>query len=129
MAPYWASTRSYVLLGCRRSRVVTLTAIRLRGPGFKPQPGQTFESEYFCFRRTPAVVKACHSCRVRLIKTPLYKNLISYPILFKVLFIYWLANALYVHESPLRFQWFIKLFRQSWMIFEAKFMSSDLQFA
>src|SRR6218665_3870424 len=55
--------------GCRRSRVVTFTAIRLRGPGFKPRPGQKFENENFCL-----VVKACHPCRVRLIKTPLYKT-------------------------------------------------------
>jgi len=45
--------------------VVTFTAIRLRVPGFKPRPGQKFENENFCFMRTPAVVKACHSCRVR----------------------------------------------------------------
>src|SRR6218665_1748081 len=47
-------------MGCRRSRVVTyaLSAIRLRGPGFKPRPGQKFENEHFCFRCTPAVVKA-----------------------------------------------------------------------
>src|SRR6218665_734473 len=57
---------------CRRSRVVTFTAIRLRGPGFKQ--GQKFEKENFCFRRTTAVVKACHPCRVRPIKTPLYKT-------------------------------------------------------
>jgi len=25
--------------------VVTFTAIRLRGPGFKPRPGQKFENE------------------------------------------------------------------------------------
>src|SRR6218665_1104978 len=66
-------------LGCRRSRVVTFTAIRLRGPGFKPRPGQKFENENFCFGLTPAVVKVCHSCNVRLIKTPLYKTL--FPIL------------------------------------------------
>src|SRR6218665_1191728 len=30
--------------GCGRSRLVTFTAIRLRGPGFKPRPGQTFEN-------------------------------------------------------------------------------------
>ena len=57
--------------GRRRSRVVTFTAIRLRGPGFKPRPRQKFENENFCFRRTPAVVKACHLCRVRPIKMPL----------------------------------------------------------
>src|SRR6218665_1323620 len=57
--------------GCRRSRGVTFTAIRLRGPGFKLRLGQKFENEHFCFRRTPAVVKACHPCRVRLIKTPI----------------------------------------------------------
>src|SRR6218665_2391031 len=55
------------MAGWRRSRVVTFTAIRLRGPEFK------FENENVCFRRTPAVVKACHPCRVRPIKTPLYK--------------------------------------------------------
>src|SRR6218665_2894575 len=60
--------------GCCCSRVVTFTAIRLQGPGFKPRPGQKFENENLCFRRTPSVVKACHSCRVRLIKTPLYKS-------------------------------------------------------
>jgi len=59
--------------GRHRSRVVTFTAIRLRGPGLKPRPGQKSENENFCFRRTPAVVKACHPCRVGLIKTPLYK--------------------------------------------------------
>src|SRR6218665_2539398 len=56
------------------SQVVTFTAIRLRGSGFKLRPGQKFENENFCFRRTPAVVKACHPCRVRLIKMPLYKT-------------------------------------------------------
>src|SRR6218665_208111 len=61
--------------GCRRSRVVTFMAIRLRGSGFKPRPEQKFENENFCFRRTPAVVKACHPCRVRPIKTPLYEYL------------------------------------------------------
>ena len=67
-------------LGWRRSRVVTFTAIRLRGPAFKPRPGQKFENKNFCFRRTPAVVKACHPCRVRQIKTPLYKTWIpTYP--------------------------------------------------
>src|SRR6218665_2235179 len=60
-------------LGCHRSRVVKFTATRLRGPGFKPRPGQKIENENFCFKRTPAVVKACHPRRVRLIiKTPLY---------------------------------------------------------
>src|SRR6218665_3739585 len=63
------------LVGWCRSRVVMFTAIRLRGPGFKPRPGQKFENENFCFRRTPAVVNACHPCRVRPIKTPLYKTL------------------------------------------------------
>src|SRR6218665_3016513 len=62
-------------LGCRCSRVVTFTTTRLRGPGFNPWPGQKFEKGNFCFRRTPAVVKACHPCRVRLIKR------LSYPIL------------------------------------------------
>ena len=71
----------YRVSECHRSRVVTFTAIRLRGPGFKPRPGQRFENENFCFRRTPSVVKACHPCRVRLIKTPLYKtDFLSYPI-------------------------------------------------
>ena len=56
------------------------TAIRLRSPGFKLQPGQKFENENFCFRRTPVVVKACHPCSVRPIKTPLYKTFI--PILY-----------------------------------------------
>src|SRR6218665_1399537 len=45
-------------LECRRSRMVTFTAIRLRGPGFKPRPGQKFENEHFRLRRTLAVVKA-----------------------------------------------------------------------
>src|SRR6218665_3838348 len=58
----------------RRSRVVTFTAITLRGPRFKPRPGQKFDKENLCYRRTPAVVKACHPCRVRPIKTPLYKT-------------------------------------------------------
>ena len=72
--------RWYPRWGWHRSRVVTFTAIRLRGPGFKPRPGQKFENENFCFRRTLAVVKACHPCRVRpIIKTPLYKTWI--PIL------------------------------------------------
>ena len=62
------------ITGCRRSRVVTFTAIRLRGPGLKSRPEQKFENENFCFRRPPAVVKACHPCRVRPIKTPLYKT-------------------------------------------------------
>src|SRR6218665_107338 len=30
----------------RRSRVVTFAAIRLRGPGFKPRPGQKFEMRF-----------------------------------------------------------------------------------
>src|SRR6218665_2060086 len=67
-------SRTSMHIGCRRSRVVTFTAIRLRGPGFKPRLGQTFENETFCFRRTPAVVKACRPCRARLIKRPLYKT-------------------------------------------------------
>src|SRR6218665_1935812 len=37
------------LLSRSRSRVVTFTAIRLRGPGFKPRPGQKFENENFLF--------------------------------------------------------------------------------
>src|SRR6218665_1123540 len=49
-----------VLSGWRCSRLVTVTAIRLRCPGFKPRPGQKFENENVCFRHTPAVVKACH---------------------------------------------------------------------
>ena len=32
------------LVGVRCSRVVTFAAIRLRGPGFKPRPGQKFET-------------------------------------------------------------------------------------
>src|SRR6218665_3703576 len=44
------------------------------GTRFKHRPGQKFENENFCFRRTPAVVKACHPCRARPIKTPLYKT-------------------------------------------------------
>ena len=36
-------------MGWRRSRVVTFTAIRLRGPGFKPWPGQKFENENLYF--------------------------------------------------------------------------------
>src|SRR6218665_1351346 len=55
--------------GWCRSRGVTLTGIRLRGPGLKPRPGQKFENENFCFRRTPAVVKVCLPCSVRPIKT------------------------------------------------------------
>src|SRR6218665_2987863 len=69
-----ASVPSKQSRGCRRSRAVTFTAIRLRGPGLKSRPGQKFENKNFCFRRTPAVVKACHPCRVRLVKTPLYKT-------------------------------------------------------
>ena len=30
----------------RRRRAVTFTAIRLRGPGFKPRPGQKFETRF-----------------------------------------------------------------------------------
>src|SRR6218665_385491 len=73
-----ANVLKYVIcsfsVGWRRSRVVTFTAIRLRGPGFKPRPEQIFENENFCFRSTLAVVKACHPCRVRPIKTLLYKT-------------------------------------------------------
>src|SRR6218665_4226655 len=71
------------IMGWLRSRVVTFTAIRLRGPGFEPRPRQKFENENVCFRRTSAVVKACHPCRVRPIKTQLYKTRIgpTYPIL------------------------------------------------
>src|SRR6218665_449408 len=47
---------------------------RLQGPGFKPRPGQKFENENYCFRRTPTVMKACNPCRVRPIKTPLCKT-------------------------------------------------------
>src|SRR6218665_1731792 len=65
--------------GWRRSRVVTFTAIRRRGLGFKSRPGQKFGNKNLCFRRTPAVLKACHLCRMRPIKTPLYKTRI--PIL------------------------------------------------
>jgi len=72
----WWTLRSNSNLGCRRSRVVTFSAIR---PWLKARPGQKFENENFCFRRTPAVVKACHPCRVRLIKTPLHKT--WFPIL------------------------------------------------
>jgi len=53
------------LAGCRRNRVATFMAIRLRGPGIKLRPGQKFENENVCLRRTPAVVKACHPCSVR----------------------------------------------------------------
>ena len=70
-----------ILQGCRRSGVVTFTAIRLRDPGFKPRPGHKFENENFCFRHTPAVVKACHPSgwgylRHRYIKP----DFLSYPI-------------------------------------------------
>src|SRR6218665_3234443 len=34
-------------LGWRRSRVVTFTAIRRRGPGFKYRPGQKFGNKNF----------------------------------------------------------------------------------
>src|SRR6218665_1626844 len=34
----------YAVVGVRSSRVVTFAAIRLRGPGFKPRPGQKFET-------------------------------------------------------------------------------------
>ena len=33
-------------MGVRRGRVVTFEAIRLRGPGFKPQPSQKFETRF-----------------------------------------------------------------------------------
>src|SRR6218665_1256376 len=52
--------QSVKILLCRRSRVVSFTAIRLRGPGFKPRPGQKFENENFCFRRTPAQGRPSH---------------------------------------------------------------------
>src|SRR6218665_464905 len=42
--------------------------------GSNPGQGRNLKNENFCFRRTPAVVKVCHPCRVRLIKTPLYKT-------------------------------------------------------
>src|SRR6218665_1947720 len=58
------------LLGWRRSRVETFNAIRLRGPGSNPGQGRNLKRD-FCFSRAPAVVKACHPCRVRPIKTPL----------------------------------------------------------
>src|SRR6218665_3375486 len=65
-------------LGCRRSRVVKFTATRLRGPGFKPRPGQKFENENFCFKRTPTVVKACHPRRVRLRRRYIKPDFLSY---------------------------------------------------
>ena len=61
----WTVAQLKFHTGVRRNRVVTFTAIRLRGPGFKPRPWQKFENENFSFNRTPAVVKACHACRVR----------------------------------------------------------------
>src|SRR6218665_4213982 len=70
----YSGTDIVVGAGWRGSRVVMFTAIRLRGLRFKPWPGQKFENKNFCFRRTPAVVKACHPCTVRPIKTPLYKT-------------------------------------------------------
>src|SRR6218665_2193803 len=69
-------------LGGRRSRGGTFTAIRRRGPGVKTRPGAKIGNKNFCFRRTPAVLKACHLCRMRPIKTPLYKTripILSYP--------------------------------------------------
>src|SRR6218665_3598685 len=33
-------------MGVHRSRVVMFAAIRLRGPGFKPRPGQKFETRF-----------------------------------------------------------------------------------
>ena len=77
--------------GVVRSRVVMFTAIRLQGPEFNPRPGQKFENENFCFRRTPAVVKTFHPCRVRPIKTPLYKTLL--PILLKVIHCNYCLNS------------------------------------
>ena len=64
--PRWAAeltkyTAEFVLFFSRRK--LWALAIRLRGPGFKPRPGQKFENE----------------CRVRPIKTPLYKT--WFPIL------------------------------------------------
>ena len=35
-----------LISGVRCSRVVTFAAIRLRGPGFKPRPGQKFETRF-----------------------------------------------------------------------------------
>jgi len=45
--------------------VITFMAIRLRGPGFKPRPGQKFENENFCFNRTPAVVSPVQGEAIR----------------------------------------------------------------
>src|SRR6218665_767225 len=70
----WKITNTVILplaFGWRRSQVVTFTAFRLQGPRFKPWPGHKFEEKKFCFRSTPAVVKACS---VRPIKTPLGKT-------------------------------------------------------
>src|SRR6218665_2094615 len=39
-------TSIYIHMGARRSRVVTFEAIRLRGPGFKPQQRQKFEMRF-----------------------------------------------------------------------------------
>ena len=45
---------SSIAMGCRRSRVVTFNAIRLRGPGFKPRSGQKFEKRKFLLQAHPS---------------------------------------------------------------------------
>src|SRR6218665_115753 len=43
----YASKASCMLIwGVCRSRVATFAVIRLRGPGFKPQPGEKFETRF-----------------------------------------------------------------------------------
>src|SRR6218665_4065195 len=39
-------TSIHIHMGARRSRVVTFEAIKLRGPGFKPQQRQKFEMRF-----------------------------------------------------------------------------------
>src|SRR6218665_2669699 len=54
---YWIHSHTYThahrytvySLGLRHSRVVTFAAIRLRGSGFKPRPGQKFETTFLLY--------------------------------------------------------------------------------
>ena len=54
LCPICLCVSGIVSRGCRRSQVVTFTAIRLRCPGFKPRPGQQFENENFCLKKISA---------------------------------------------------------------------------
>ena len=59
--------------GVRRSRVVTFAAIRLRGPGFKPRPGQKFETRFLLHSHhsggegvSPVQGEAIRRCYIKL---------------------------------------------------------------